>query len=216
VDNFSPDSIVNLSGKVGASGRTGLNAIDRLTALFSRLPGLGKKSAARLVYHILDTDPAYARALGDELLGFHSSIKKCSVCGGFTETDPCPVCSDPARDDSIICVVERAQDIRVIEESAEFRGRFHVLGGVIAPLEGVTPDKLRIGELVARARNVREVILAMNPTVEGDTTALYLQKILKDIQVEVTRLASGLPVGGDLEYADRLTLSRSFRGRIKL
>jgi len=114
--------------------------------------------------------------------------------------------------------VERAQDVRVIEESREFRGRFHVLGGVIAPLEGISPDKLSIGELFARVRRegIREVILAMNPTVEGDTTALYIQKFLKDYPVEITRLASGLPVGGDLEYADRLTLSRSFRGRVKM
>jgi recombination protein RecR len=195
-----------------------LNAIDRLTALFSKLPGLGKKSAARLVYHILDADPAYARALGAELSAFHGSVRRCSRCGGFTEDDPCPICADPARDSSILCVVERAQDVRVIEEAREFRGRFHVLGGLIAPLEGITPEKLRIGELAARVRreNICEVILAMNPTVEGDTTALYIQKTLAGLSAEVTRLASGLPVGGDLEYADRLTLSRSFRGRVKL
>jgi recombination protein RecR len=194
------------------------NAIDRLTALLSKLPGLGKKSAVRLVYHILDADPAYARTLGEELIAFHASIRRCSRCGSFTESDPCPICSDPGRDGSILCVVERAQDVRFIEESREFRGRFHVLGGLIAPLEGVTPDKLRIGELVSRVRreSIGEVILAMNPTVEGDTTALYIRKILKDSGVEITRLASGLPVGGDLEYIDRLTLSRSFRGRVKL
>jgi recombination protein RecR len=194
------------------------NAIDRLTSLFSKLPGLGKKSAARLVYHILDADPAYARALGAELSAFHSSVRRCSRCGGFTEDDPCPICADPARDGSLLCVVERAQDIRVIEEAREFRGRFHVLGGLIAPLEGITPEKLRIGELAARIRrdNIREVILAMNPTVEGDTTALYIQKALENSSAVVTRLASGLPVGGDLEYTDRLTLSRSFRGRVKL
>jgi recombination protein RecR len=195
-----------------------LNAIDRLQALLSRLPGLGKKSAGRLVYHILDADPAYAHALGEELLAFHQSIKRCSRCGSFTETDPCPICSDPSRDSSVICVVERAQDVRVIEESREFRGRFHVLGGLIAPLEGISPEKLSIRELLARVRHegIREVILAMNPTVEGDTTALYIQRVLKDTGAEITRLASGLPVGGDLEYADRLTLSRSFRGRTRL
>jgi recombination protein RecR len=148
----------------------------------------------------------------------HSLIKRCSICGSYTETDPCPVCSDPQRDPSIICVVERAQDVRVIEESREFQGRFHVLGGLIAPLEGISPEDLTIGQLLNRVRrdNVKEVILAMNPTVEGDTTALYLQKLLKDTNAEVTRLASGLPVGGDLEYTDRLTLSRSFRGRIRM
>ena len=197
--------------------RRGSNAIDRLTLLFSRLPGLGKKSAGRLVYHILDADPQYARALGEELLAFHQVIKRCSHCGSYTESNPCAICSDTSRE-ALICVVERAQDVRVIEESKEFRGRFHVLGGVIAPLEGVNPENLAIGELVARVRReeIREVILAMNPTIEGDTTALYIQKVLQDTGVTITRLASGLPVGGDLEYTDRLTLSRSFRGRIKM
>ena len=197
--------------------RKGSNAIDRLTSLFSRLPGLGKKSAGRLVYHILDADPHYACALGEELLVFHQAIKRCSCCGSYTESDPCAICSDTGRD-ALMCVVERAQDVRVIEESKEFRGRFHVLGGVIAPLEGVNPENLAIGELIARVRReeIREVILAMNPTVEGDTTALYIQKVLKDTGVTITRLASGLPVGGDLEYTDRLTLSRSFRGRIRM
>jgi recombination protein RecR len=195
-----------------------INALDRLVTLLAKLPGVGKKSAGRMAYHILDTNPDYARDLAAELAGLHRAIRHCSVCGGFTETDPCPICGDSGRDSSIICVVERAQDVRVIDESREFHGRFHVLGGLIAPLEGVGPDDLSIGRLLSRVRRegVREVILAMNPTLEGDTTALYLQKQLKDSGVEVTRLASGLPVGGDLEYADRLTLSRSFRGRVKL
>ena len=196
------------------------NALDRLVALFSKLPGIGKKSASRIIYHILDGDAAFARILSDELAGLHSAIHKCSICGGFTESDPCPVCSDPNRDHSVICVVERAQDLRIIEESREFNGIFHVLGGLIAPLEGISPGDLSIGKLVTRIKNenpgVKELILALNPTVEGDTTSLYLQKILKDYPVEVTRLASGLPVGGDIEYADRLTLSRSFRGRVKV
>jgi recombination protein RecR len=202
----------------------GLNAIDRLVGLLSKLPGVGKKSAGRMAYHILDGDPSYARMLAEELAGLHQAIKRCGICGSFTETDPCPICSDPGRDRSLICVVERAQDVRVIEESfgnkvsGEFRGLFHVLGGLIAPLEGIGPGNLTIGPLLNRIRGtgVRELILALNPTVEGDTTALYLQKLLKDFHVEVTRLASGLPVGGDLEYADRLTLSRSFRGRVKM
>ncbi|MDR0447563.1 MAG: recombination mediator RecR [Treponema sp.] len=193
------------------------NAIDRLTALFSRLPGLGKKSAGRLVYHILETNPSYARALGEELLSFHETIKRCKNCGAFTESDPCIICADPDRE-PYICVVERAQDVPVIEDSREFQGRFHVLGGVIAPLDGIHPENLSIAELHARVRReeIQEVILAMNPTVEGDTTALYIQKVLKDTGITITRLASGLPVGGDLEYTDRLTLSRSFRGRVRM
>jgi recombination protein RecR len=195
-----------------------MNAIDRIVALLSKLPGIGKKSATRLAYFILDADPSYARLLAEQLETLHALIRRCSICGSFTETDPCPICADPGRDASLICVVERPQDVRVIEESHEFHGRFHVLGGLIAPLDGVNPGDLAIGPLLARVRNegTREVILAMNPTVEGDTTALYIQKLLKEGSVMVTRLASGLPVGGDLEYTARLTLSRSFRGRVKV
>jgi len=192
--------------------------LDKLITLFSKLPGIGKKSASRMVYHILENDSAYARTLADALASLHIAIRRCGICGGFTETDPCQICSDSSRDHSLICVVERAQDLRIIEESREFHGVFHVLGGLIAPLEGVHPEDLAIGKLISRIRsqNVTEVILALNPTVEGDTTALYLQKMLKEFSVEVTRLASGLPVGGDLEYTDRLTISRSFRGRVKM
>lgn len=195
-----------------------MNALDRIVASLSRLPGVGKKSATRMAYWVLDADPSYARSLAEQLSGLHDAIRRCSTCGSYTESDPCPVCADPQRERTTICVVERPQDVRVIEESREFHGLFHVLGGVIAPLEGVSPDDLSIGPLLERVRRggVRELILAMNPTVEGDTTALYLQRLLKDSGVELTRLASGLPVGGDLEYADRLTLSRSFRGRIRL
>jgi recombination protein RecR len=215
------NSSANGQSIVGHSVR-GQNALDRLVALLSKLPGIGKKSAGRMAYHILEGDPSFARVLAEELTGLHQAIRRCGVCGGFTETDPCPICADSGRDHSIICVVERAQDLRVIEESREFHGVFHVLGGLIAPLEGVGPGDLSIGKLIARLRGsdsgqaVKELILALNPTVEGDTTALYLQKLLKEFPVEVTRLASGLPVGGDLEYADRLTLSRSFRGRVKV
>jgi recombination protein RecR len=195
-----------------------VNAIDRLVVLFSKLPGIGKKSAGRMAYYILDTDPSYARLLAEQLVNLHEAIKRCSICGSFTEQDPCSICVDISRDSRIICVVERPQDVRVIEESREFQGRFHVLGGLIAPLEGINPGDLTIGPLLNRVRteDIREVILALNPTVEGDTTALYIQKLLQDAAVAVTRLASGLPVGGELEYADRLTLSRSFRGRVKL
>ena len=192
-------------------------AIDRLITLLAKLPGVGKKSASRMAYHILDGNSSYAKALADELVTLHQSIRRCSICGSFTETDPCPVCSDSNRDHSLICVVERPQDLRIIEEAREYHGVFHVLGGLIAPLEGIGPGDLAIGALLSRIDNrVKEIILALNPTVEGDTTALYLQKILKEFPVEVTRLASGMPVGGDLEYIDRLTLSRSFRGRVRM
>jgi len=194
------------------------NALDRMTALFSKLPGIGKKSAGRIVYYLLDSSPALAQTLAKELSTLHQVIKRCSVCGGFTETDPCPVCNDPDRDHSVICVVEQAQDMRIIEEAKEFPGVYHVLGGLIAPLEGVSPANLTIDKLIGRLQNnrVKELILALNPTVEGDTTALYLQKTLKEFSVDISRLASGMPVGGNIEYIDKLTLSRSFRGRVKV
>ncbi|MCL2758868.1 MAG: recombination mediator RecR [Treponema sp.] len=192
------------------------NALDRLVTLFSKLPGIGKKSAARIAYHILDSNPALAASLAKELSGLHQAIRRCGVCGGFTEADPCFVCSNPARDKSIICVVESAQDMRIIEEGREFSGVYHVLGGLIAPLEGVSPADLSISKLINRLGSVNEIILALNPTVEGDTTALFLQKTLKDYPVEISRLASGMPVGGNIGYTDKLTLSRSFRGRVKV
>jgi len=199
----------------------GFNALDRLVALFSKLPGIGKKSASRLVYHILDTDPSYAKILAAELLNLHEAIKRCSRCGSFTESDPCHICTDSGRDHTLLCVVERAQDVRLIDESREFRGVFHVLGGLIAPLEGINPGSLNITQLPGRIKDegVKEVILALNPTIEGDTTALYIQRFLNEkmqTPLEISRLASGLPVGGDLEYADKLTLSHSLRGRVKL
>lgn len=195
-----------------------MTAIDELTDSFSRLPGIGRKSAGRLVNFILRADSAWIQRFSEQLATLQDKIRACSVCGAWTESDPCAICSNHLRDRSVICVVEQPQDVATIEGSHEFSGLFHVLGGVIAPLEGVGPDQLRIASLLERVRGgtVKEVILATNPTVEGDTTALYIQRLLSDIDgVEVTRLASGLPVGGDLEYADRLTLARSFRGRMK-
>ena len=196
-----------------------MNALEDLIDNLCRLPGIGKKSAARLAYHILKQDPPYAHRLADSLYKLHDSIRPCPVCGAFTDQDVCDICSDPTRDGSCICVVEQPQDVSTLMSIGEYRGLFHVLGGVIAPLEGIGPEQLRIASLVKRIGNgaaVKEVILATNPTIEGDTTALYIQKVLHDLPVEVTRLASGLPVGGDLEYTDKLTLMRSFKGRIKI
>ena len=196
-----------------------MNALEDLIDNLCRLPGIGKKSAARLAYHILKQEPPYAHRLADSLYRLHESIKPCPVCGAFTDQDVCAICSDPGRDGSCICVVEQPQDVYTLMSMGEYRGLFHVLGGVIAPLEGIGPEQLRIASLVKRIGSgtaVKEVILATNPTIEGDTTALYIQKVLRDLPVEVTRLASGLPVGGDLEYTDKLTLMRSFKGRIKI
>lgn len=196
-----------------------MNAFEELTESFSRLPGIGKKSAARLVNHVLKADPAWVQRFSHQIGTLQEKIKACSVCGSWTETEICPICSNPLRDKSLVCVVEQPQDVQTIESTREFSGTFHVLGGVIAPLEGIGPDQLRISSLVSRVQEggIKEVIIATNPTVEGDTTALYLQRLLAVIPgLKVTRLASGLPVGGDLEYADKLTLMRSFRGRVEI
>ncbi len=198
-----------------------MTALDELTNSFSRLPGIGKKSAARLAHHLLKVDQRFLEQFAHELVTLHQRIKICSECGSYTEIDPCSICSNPLRERNLICVVEQAQDVETIEASHEYSGLFHVLGGVIAPLEGVGPDQLSIAKLIKRVGegSVTEVIIATNPTVEGDTTALYVQRLLSSSygdSVTITRLASGLPVGGDLEYADKLTLARSFRGRTAL
>lgn len=198
-----------------------MNALEEITESFSRLPGIGKKSAARIANHLLKADSSFMERFSLQIASLQSRIKPCSVCGSWTENDPCPVCSDSTRDSSTICVVEQPQDVSTIDSSHEYHGLFHVLGGVISPLEGIGPSQLRIDSLIQRIKdgNIKEVILATNPTVEGDTTALYVQRLIVQNCGEsctVTRLASGLPVGGDLEYADRLTLARSFRGRVKV
>ena len=195
-----------------------MNAFDELTNNFSRLPGIGKKSAVRMVNWLLKQDAAYVQKFSQNLGQLQTRIKPCSICGTWTESDPCPICSNPLRDANQICVVEQPQDVSTIEAYGEYKGLYHVLGGLIRPLEGIGPAQLSIQSLLNRIKkgNVSEVIIATNPTIEGDTTALYLQKALAPTGVTVTRLASGLPVGGDLEYADKLTLARSFRGRTSL
>jgi recombination protein RecR len=195
-----------------------VKALDELVGLMTRLPGIGRKSALRVAYYLLKADPSFAASLADKIRDLKSSIAFCSICGSYTEEDPCPVCSSPSRERSIICVVEQPQDVVTIEASREYHGLYHVLGGLVSPLDGVGPEDLRIGELMERlgSGESKEVVVATNPTVEGDTTALYLKRLLEPTGVAVTRLATGIPVGGDLEYADRLTLARSFRGRTKL
>jgi len=195
-----------------------VKALDELVGLLTRLPGIGRKSALRVAYYLLKTDASFSASLSEKIRELKGSITFCSICGSYTEADPCPVCSSPARERGLICAVEQPQDVVTIEASREFHGVYHVLGGLISPLDGVGPEDLRIRELVARSGTgeVTEVVVATNPTVEGDTTALYLKRLLEPTGVSVTRLATGIPVGGDLEYADRLTLARSFRGRTTL
>lgn len=195
------------------------NIIDDLTNSFSRLPGIGKKSAARIVNNLLKANPAYIQNFARQLSELQQKIKHCSVCGAWTEINPCPICSNPLRDKSLICVVEQPQDVITIDSTGTFSGLFHVLGGVIAPLEGIGPEQLNIASLLNRAKTeaIKEIIIATNPTFEGDSTAMYLQRLLSEFStIKVTRLATGIPVGGDLEYADKLTLARSFSGRTTL
>ncbi len=195
-----------------------MTTLDLLIQNLTRLPGVGRKSASRIAYYLLKADAAYAETLAREIAELRERIKSCSVCGNYTEGDPCGICSDPRRDRSVICVVEQPQDIQTIDSTNEYHGLFHVLQGVLSPIDGVGPENLNIARLLSRVQRegAKEVIIATNPTVEGDTTALYLVKLLKETGVAVSRLASGLPVGGDLEYADRLTLARSLRGRTPL
>ncbi len=180
-----------------------------------RLPGVGPKSAQRIAFHILQADPVDVRRLAEVLLEVKDKVSFCSVCGNVAEEETCRICRDQRRDPSVICVVEESKDVVAIERTREFRGRYHVLGGAISPIEGVGPDDLRIRELMSRLADgvVTEVILATDPNLEGEATATYLTRLLRPMGLRVTRLASGLPVGGDLEYADEVTLGRAFEGR---
>jgi recombination protein RecR len=195
-----------------------MTVLDQLVQAIGRLPGLGKKSATRIAYALLAGDRVDAQRLAALLAELHDRVVRCSICGSYTESDPCDVCTDSGRDRATICVVEQPQDVAALEASHEYHGLYHVLGGVIAPIDGVGPGDLSIAALVSRvvSAEVAEVIIATNPTVEGDTTALYVAQQLERTPARVSRLALGLPVGGDLEYADRLTLARSLRGRTTL
>jgi recombination protein RecR len=180
-----------------------------------RLPGIGPKSAQRIAFHLLKVDPADAERLARAITEVKARVHFCRICWNVAEGEVCRICGDARRDATLVCVVEEPRDLVAIEKTREFRGRYHVLGGAISPIEGVGPDDLHIRELLARMQpdGIREVILATNPNVEGEATAMYLARLLSPLGVRVTRLASGLPVGGDLEYADEVTLGRAFAGR---
>jgi recombination protein RecR len=192
-----------------------MSVIDELTAELARLPGIGRKTAARLTYHLLRQAPAQSRRLAEALVSLTERVRTCELCRNFTEAPICSLCADPRRDATLLCVVEEAADIASIERAGEFRGRYHVLGGRLSPLDGVGPDDLAIGALLARIgpEAVREVIVATNPSLEGEATALYLQRQLVPRHVRVTRIARGLPVGGDLEYADGVTIAQALSAR---
>lgn len=180
-----------------------------------RLPGIGPKSAQRIAFHILSADPTDVMRLADALREVKEKVRFCAVCGNVAEEEECRICRDPRRDQTILCVVEESKDVVAIEKTREFKGRYHVLGGAISPIEGIGPDDLRIRELMARLSDatIVEIILATDPNLEGEATATYLARMIAPLGIAVSRLASGLPVGGDLEYADEVTLGRAFEGR---
>ncbi|MFO0573285.1 MAG: recombination mediator RecR [Polyangia bacterium] len=192
--------------------------IQRLVRELSKLPGIGQKTAARLAFHILRAPSEQARALALALVEVKEKIRLCSICMSLTEADPCAICRDPARDKRLLCVVAHPPDLLAVERTGSFKGRYHVLHGVLSPLDGVGPDDLRLRELLARlqgpgAEPVEEVIVATSPNVEGEATAMYVARTLKPLGVRVTRIASGLPIGGDLEYADGVTITRALEVR---
>ncbi len=192
--------------------------IARLVKELARLPGIGERTAQRLAFHVLEAGPEYAQALAEAVVGVVRDVRCCSVCQTLTEQDPCGICADDRRDPRIICVVEGVPDLLAVERTREFRGRYHVLHGALSPLDGVGPSDLKIRELLLRLERepAEEVVVATNPDVEGEATALYLQKLLKPLGIRLTRIAQGVPMGGDLEFADQATLARALTGRREL
>ncbi len=195
-----------------------MSVTDPLTLLvkqLARLPGIGEKTATRLAFHILRSPEEYARELSRAIADVKQRLRHCSCCFHLTEQDPCALCQDPRRDDSMICVVAQPQDLMAIDKTGAFRGRYHVLHGVLSPLDGIGPEDLQIAPLLSRLEDglVQEVIIATSPNVEGDATALYLARLIKPLGIKVTRIASGVPIGGDLEYADGVTLNRALESR---
>ncbi len=193
-----------------------MSAIEDLVGELAKLPGIGRKTAQRLTFYLLKQPPEAAERLADAIRRVRDQVTGCRICGNMTDTDPCAICGDPRRDASVLCVVEEASDVGAIERAGRFRGRYHVLGGRLSPLEGVGPEGLRLETLIARVGNgsgIQEVIVATNPSMEGEVTATYLQQVLKPTGVRVTRIARGLPVGGDLEYADGVTIAQALEAR---
>jgi recombination protein RecR len=192
-------------------------ALQQLIEEFAALPGIGRKTAQRLALHILKQPREDVVQMARALVNVKDKIRYCSSCWNITETDPCPICASPKRDRTIICVVEEPNDVMAVEKTNEFKGLYHVLGGSLSPLDGIGPDELKVRELLQRITNeMTEVILALNPNVEGEATTLYLTKLLKPLGVKISRIARGIPVGGDLEFADEATLTRALEGRVAL
>ncbi|MEG2429569.1 MAG: recombination mediator RecR [Oscillospiraceae bacterium] len=199
----------------GTFSALGALPLQKLTEQFASLPGIGRKTAGRLAFHILTLSKNQAQEFADSIMEAHQKIKQCSVCKNYTENDICNICSDEHRDKSIICVVEDSKDIVAFERTRKYNGTYHVLGGLISPMDGISPDQLYIKELLSRvtSQNIKEVIMAQNPTVEGEATAIYLFKLLTPFGIKITRLAFGIAVGCDLEYTDEITLYKSLENR---
>lgn len=193
-------------------------SLKRLMEHFASLPGIGRKSAQRLAFHLLDMPEAEAKSFADSILEARRAIHCCSICQNFTDRDTCEICSSPKRDGSVICVVEAPRDVLAFERLQEYTGRYHVLHGLISPLNGVGPEQIRVKELLTRLRDtdVDEIIMATNPTIEGEATAMYISRLLKPLGIKVTRLAFGIPVGGELEYADTVTLNKALENRVDM
>jgi len=192
--------------------------VQNLIEELSKLPGIGPKSAQRLAFHILKTPPEEAKRLASALVAVKEQIKFCTVCYNVTDQELCEYCRDPRRDDSTLCVVEESKDVIAMEKTGEFKGRYHVLQGAVSPIDGIGPEDIKVRELLARLQSgkIEEVVVATNPNIEGEATAMYLAKLIKPLGIKVTRIASGLPVGGDLEYADEVTLGRALQGRTEI
>ena len=188
-------------------------ALEELINRFERIPGIGRKSAQRMAFYVLDLDAAEANKFAEAIKNAHESIKQCTVCCNLTENETCSICSNEARNKTIVCVVEDPRDVMARERTHEYDGLYHVLHGAISPMDGIGPDQLTIKQLLARLDGVEEVIMATNPTVSGEATAMYVSRLLKPLGIKVTRLAYGVPVGADLEYADEVTLTRAMEGR---
>jgi recombination protein RecR len=194
-----------------------VDSIEKLIEEFAKFPGIGKKTAQRMAFFVLKQRKEESEALAQSILDVKEKVRHCSLCFNITEDDPCTTCKDEKRDRSIICVVEEANDVAALEKTNQFKGLYHVLGGVISPLDGVGPDDLKVKELLSRLKSgsVKEVIIATNPSTEGEATAVYLSRLIKPLGVRVTRIARGLPAGGDLEYADQTTLANALEGRVE-
>ncbi|WP_213818931.1 recombination mediator RecR [Garciella nitratireducens] len=192
--------------------------IEKLMEEFSKLPGIGNKTAQRLAFHVLNISKEDAYQLANSIIEAKEKIKQCSICQNITDVDPCNICRDPKRDEEVICVVQESRDIVAIEKTREFKGKYHVLHGAISPMEGIGPNDICIKELLERLQKeqVKEIILATNPSIEGEATAMYIAKLIKPLGIKVTRLAHGIPIGGDLEYTDEVTISKALEGRTEL